>query len=70
MSKIIKTGLLIFLYDLHRAREKAEQEFALEIQARRYLSLFSEKLRSRSHGYLDSIFHRCYCHVAQRFLHS
>ena len=24
----------------HRAREKAEQEFALEIQARRYLSLF------------------------------
>ncbi len=26
----------------HRAREKAEQEFALEIQARRYLSLFRE----------------------------
>jgi len=29
-----------------RAREKAEQEFALEIQANRYLSLFSEL----SHG--------------------
>jgi glycosyltransferase involved in cell wall biosynthesis len=28
----------------HRAREKAEQEFALEIQARRYESLFSEIL--------------------------
>jgi glycosyltransferase involved in cell wall biosynthesis len=26
----------------HRAREKAEQEFTLEIQARRYLSLFTE----------------------------
>ena len=28
----------------HRAREKAEQEFALEIQASRYLSLFTEIL--------------------------
>ena len=28
----------------HRAREKAKQEFALEIQARRYLSLFNEIL--------------------------
>ncbi len=28
----------------HRAREKAKQEFALEIQAHRYLSLFSEIL--------------------------
>lgn len=28
----------------HRAREKAEQEFALEIPARRYLSLFNEIL--------------------------
>ncbi len=31
-----------------RAREKAEQEFALEIQARRYLSLFTEIAESRS----------------------
>ena len=29
----------------HRAREKAEQEFALEIQARRYESLFTEILQ-------------------------
>ena len=31
----------------HRAREKAEQEFALEIQARRYQSLFSKILEER-----------------------
>lgn len=28
----------------HRAREKVEQEFALEIQARRYLSLYQDVL--------------------------
>jgi hypothetical protein len=45
MPKIIKIGLLIFLYK-YRTREKAEQEFALEIQANRYLSLFTEILEN------------------------
>ncbi len=33
----------------HRAREKVEQEFTLEIQARRYLSLFTEILEDSEH---------------------
>ena len=47
MPKIIKIGLLIFLYKYkYRTREKAEQEFALEIPANRYLSLFTEILEN------------------------